>query len=283
MKFSIITVNFNHAEGLQNTIRSVIGQSYKNYEYIIVDGGSTDGSVDIIRSYEADLTYWVSEPDGGIYQAMNKGTKMATGDYCIYLNSGDIFSNIRVLENVAGMSLTEDIISGDQQIGTKLLRSPDFVTLKIFFIRSLFHQATFIKTNLIKTHPYDESMKFAADWKFFMEMIVLNNSTYKHIPLSISIFESGGATEQNTQKSRDEVRGILENIFPKRVLEDYNDYCYGETPYRKMMNKIEDIPPVKKIIYTIDVAILKIINIRIKSKWIRELGFFLINNEKSRI
>ena len=98
MKLSIITINFNDAKGLEKTIQSVINQTYKDFEYIVVDGASTDGSVDVIKKYSNKLTHWVSEPDTGIYNAMNKGTRMASGEYCLYLNSGDFLADNDVLE-----------------------------------------------------------------------------------------------------------------------------------------------------------------------------------------
>ena len=113
MRFSIITINFNHADGLENTIQSVINQTCHDYEFIIIDGGSSDGSVDVIRKYKENINYWVSEPDGGIFPAMNKGTRQAHGDYCIYMNSGDTFYDNNVLEKVKTCNYTEDIQTGD--------------------------------------------------------------------------------------------------------------------------------------------------------------------------
>ncbi len=89
MKLSIITINKNNAYGLRKTIQSVINQTYSNIEYIIIDGASTDGSIDVIKKFEDKIDWWASEPDTGIYNAMNKGIKIATGDYCQFLNSGD--------------------------------------------------------------------------------------------------------------------------------------------------------------------------------------------------
>src|ERR1035437_595442 len=99
-KLSIITVNLSNATGLRKTIESVISQTFTDYEYLIIDGGSTDGSLDIIKEFADRMSYWVSEPDGGIYNAMNKGIAWATGDWIIFMNSGDVFRNIEVLENV---------------------------------------------------------------------------------------------------------------------------------------------------------------------------------------
>ena len=124
MRFSIITINFNHADGLENTIQSVINQTCHDYEFIIIDGGSSDGSVDVIRKYKENINNWVSEPDGGIFPAMNKGTRQAHGDYCIYMNSGDTFYDNRVLEKVKKCNYTEDIQTGSISNGGQIRAYP---------------------------------------------------------------------------------------------------------------------------------------------------------------
>ena len=105
MKLSIITINYNNARGLERTIKSVICQTFTNYEYIIVDGGSTDGSLEVINKYADHISKWVSEPDEGIYNAMNKGTRMASGEYFNYMNSGDCFCDAHVLEDNGDIGL----------------------------------------------------------------------------------------------------------------------------------------------------------------------------------
>ena len=111
MKYSIITINYNNRDGLRNTIESIINQSYKDYEFIVIDGGSTDGSVDIINEYKDRITYWVSEKDNGIYHAMNKGVKTAHGEYLSFINSGDMLYNDHVLEDCVPY-LKWDIVHG---------------------------------------------------------------------------------------------------------------------------------------------------------------------------
>ena len=100
MKYSIITVNYNNKEGLRKTIESVVRQTYRDFEFIVIDGGSTDGSTDILKEYDEQINYWVSEKDSGIYNAMNKGIKKSIGDYLIFMNSGDCFYQNDVLETV---------------------------------------------------------------------------------------------------------------------------------------------------------------------------------------
>ena len=112
-KLSLITINQNNAEGLRRTIESVVFQTYIDYEYIVIDGASTDESVNILKQYDNRITFWISEPDTGIYNAMNKGILKATGDYCLFLNSGDWLSDDRVLEEVFLHEITEDIVCGN--------------------------------------------------------------------------------------------------------------------------------------------------------------------------
>ena len=133
------------------------------------------------------------------------------------------------------------------------------------------NQASFIKTQLLKMHPYDESMHSAADWKFFMHELVFRNASYKHKPIVIARFEGGGFSSTQRELSRKEVLEGLQQVLPKRVLIDYEDYVYGNTSYRKMFTAVEQIPKLKDLIYTINKWILKILNIWIKAEWIRNL------------
>ena len=111
-KVSVITVNYNNADGLKRTLESLFAQTFTDYESIVIDGGSTDGSREIIENFADRITYWVSEPDGGIYHAMNKGIRQATGLYYNFMNSGDLFEDPTVLENIFASDPTEDILFG---------------------------------------------------------------------------------------------------------------------------------------------------------------------------
>ena len=152
MLFSVITINYNNREGLRKTIESVKGQSFDDYEYIIIDGGSLDGSKDILMENDSYISYWVSEKDDGIYHAMNKGVANARGSYCIFMNSGDSFYTRDVLERVAALDLKDDIFVGDvvsntdgKVIPTKSIRE---LSLYHLFSASIPHQASFIRTVL---------------------------------------------------------------------------------------------------------------------------------------
>lgn len=194
---SIITINLNNRDGLRKTIESVICQTYfDKIEYIIIDGGSTDGSVDVIKEYEDRISYWVSEKDSGIYNAMNKGVDVSSGDYSLYLNSGDYLNGADVIEKVYD-KLDKDIVYGDENKISNMLRLskyPDGLDEWFFKRTALPHQSTFIKTSLLKENKYSEDWKLLGDWKFFREMIMVKKVSYKHIPIVISNYGLDGVS-----------------------------------------------------------------------------------------
>ncbi len=158
-RLSVITVNRNNAGGLAKTISSVITQSYRDFEFIIIDGASDDESPEIIRKNASHLSYWISEPDKGTYHAMNKGIKVAKGEYCLFLNSGDYLVHSTVLEKVFSHNIDADIISGDVlkiRPNNKFRRvsSPETISLHKLCIHSLPHQATLIRTSLFEEIGY---------------------------------------------------------------------------------------------------------------------------------
>lgn len=271
-RYSIITVSCNDAQGLEQTIQSVIAQTYKNYEFIIIDGGSQDNSPDIIEKYASYIKYWVSEKDKGIYDGMNKGVLAAHGDYCIFMNSGDTFYNEEVLQHIEYACLQEDICCGDICYGQNhIIPNPENVTMRTFYKHSLFHQASFIRTSLFKNHLYDEGLESAADWKWFVEVLVFENASYRHIPLVVARYAGGGLSEKYPEIGQGEIEKELKSWFPERILQDYEDYVFGCTPYRRMMNGIEQVPFLKKNIYKLNKIILKILNLKWKAEWIKKI------------
>lgn len=177
IEVSIITVNLNNAAGLKKTVESVMNQVFRNFEYIVVDGASTDGSIEAIKEYTSRIDHLVSEPDQGIYHAMNKGIGMANGRYCLFLNSGDWLADDQVLSNVFEKEQDADIISGDtayydpaKQTVKWLIPSPDDLTANTFFNGTLPHQSTFIKRELfLKYGLYSEELIIASDWLFLLK------------------------------------------------------------------------------------------------------------------
>ena len=178
-KNSVITVNLNNKDGLKTTIESVINQTVfnKNIEYIIIDGGSTDGSVDVIEKYKDKLHYYVSEKDNGIYEAMNKGVSHATGEYCLFLNSGDKFCENNVIEQ-ALPHLEGDFIYGNLMLNGKQKKMyPDSISVDYFSYESLPHPSSFIKTQLLRDNPYKTYDIIFIIYSFFPLAVFLNSST----------------------------------------------------------------------------------------------------------
>lgn len=202
MKLSIITINYNNSEGLERTINSIINQSFSDFEYLVIDGGSTDGSVDVISKYSENIDYWISESDSGVYNAMNKGIKRATGEYLLFINSGDVLINSSLSKSYLLSNLSHsDIIYFNVWVVyhnyCEQKRYPDKISMKYFFTDSLPHPATFIKRELfIKYGYYIETYKIISDWAFFFNIICLKKCTYKHIDDCISVFYHDGMSSK---------------------------------------------------------------------------------------
>ena len=209
-KFSIITVTYNAAKVLEDTIQSIVTQTYKNTEYIIVDGGSTDGTLDIIQKYKEHIHTVVSEPDKGLYDAMNKGIKLATGDYICFLNAGDgLHEDDTLQQMVHSITGTElpDVLYGETEIvdseghvlHMRRLSAPEKLTWKSFKKRMLVcHQAFFARRDRVE--PYDLQYRFSADFDWCIRIMkkakVLHNTH-----LTIIDYLNEGMTTQNQKAS----------------------------------------------------------------------------------
>lgn len=225
MKYSVITINYNNREGLKHTIESVVCQTYTDFEFIIIDGGSTDGSVDIIKKYSANIDYWVSEKDHGVYHAMNKGVAHAQGDYCIFMNSGDYFHSPTVLEAIKDFH--EDIICGKVIKGNDTTESgltKTSITLVDLMRASLPHQAMCIKRELLIKHPYDEQYKILSDWKFSIEAIIFDNCTFRNIDVIVADYDTNGISSNSRGLLPKEREQILKKMFPPRIIADYERF-----------------------------------------------------------
>lgn len=228
MKLSIITVNLNNREGLQRTIDSVATQTFRDYEWIVVDGGSTDGSKELIERHSGCFAYWVSEPDKGIYNAMNKGALKATGEYLLYLNSGDrLLTQDTLLECFASRH-GEDILYGDAIYdfpdGDWTYHTPAAITARYLINGgTILHSGgSFVKRQLLVDGGlYDESLKIVADWKFFLQSVVLGGATTRHLGITLSRYDTEGLSSTNQELLQRERDAVLSQLFAPAVLADY--------------------------------------------------------------
>jgi glycosyltransferase involved in cell wall biosynthesis len=218
-KVSIITINYNNLEGLKKTVESVKNQTWQEFEYIVIDGGSTDGSKAFMENFSDTIDNWVSEPDNGIYNALNKGIQKATGEYLLFLNSGDHFYSDEVIANNVHHLSNHDIIAFDIQMlgqGHNLIHNhPDELLFSFLFEETFAHQAVFIRRTLFDTVGlYDENLKIVADWKFFIHAIV-SGHTYKsvHNVLSVFYFDGISATAEGTFTRKRERETVLQEEF----------------------------------------------------------------------
>lgn len=254
VKLSIITINRNNAEGLRKTLTSVAAQTYLDIEHIIIDGASTDGSVEIIKKYaERPVTdncspltvIWSSEPDKGIYNAINKGIRKATGEYIQILNSGDILASADVTErmfvaldslNAKRSSLNEDavgifygnMIKKDFATG-KIINKSGYIepSLRTFYSGTLNHDCCYIRRDLFRQYGfYDESLKIVSDWKWFLQVIGLGSIQPQYMDLDVTVFDASGISETNLELRNEERRRVLEQMLPPTILWDYDHHAF---------------------------------------------------------
>lgn len=260
MKFSIITINYNNKGGLHNTIKSVISQTYTDYEFIIIDGGSDDGSVEVIKEFCKHITYWVSEPDDGIYNGMNKGIAQAKGSYINFMNSGDIFYSNDTLEKISNLMDSSDFIIGkdynqDPNTGeafTTIL--PTRVSMASFYMWTLPHQSAFIRRTLFNNSPYDETLRIVADWKFYIDKIVYESKTVQLLDLVICNREQEGVSISQATKTAEERHRVLSTILPPGIYRDYETLAkLDRSTLYKLLNLLDQKKSRKCISYFIKV------------------------------
>jgi len=249
-KISIITINLNNAEGLNRTIESVLSQSYPDYEFIIIDGASSDGSVEIIKNFGSKISFWQSETDDGIYNAMNKGIKHAKGEYCLFLNSGDFFYGNDVLDKVIQIGLHEDIVYGNcvlqQNKGSRIQRFPSNLTFYWLFTEYLCHPSTFIKRELFnKTGYYNVDRKIVADWEFFLLAIGKHNASVRFLDVIVAVVEAGGVSSSATYQQivQRERRQVMQEHFPYFYADYQALYNYRHNSFFKKVKRV-----IKKLI-----------------------------------
>jgi glycosyltransferase involved in cell wall biosynthesis len=245
-KISIITINYNDAIGLEKTIQSVLNQTSSNFEYIVIDGNSTDGSKEVILNYQERLTYWVSEPDSGIYNAMNKGIKAAHGEYLLFMNSGDVLVDDKNILTICEEKLQEDIVAFDcfLEKDNKIVGRRTHIEKPTFFYvykKGFKHQSTFVKRNLFeKVGFYNESYKISGDYEFWIRCFLEPTTTARSYVLPIAIFQLNGISQEGGWGT--EHLKIEQQLLP-HLITDFKHFekllPYGNSRVLKMVIKIQ--------------------------------------------
>lgn len=254
MTLSIITINFNNADGLRKTIASVASQTYRNIEHIIIDGGSTDDSVDVIKEYannekcgmsRAKSVIWLSEPDKGIYNAMNKGIKKTTGDYIQILNSGDLLISGGIIEQM--MAILEknnypELLYGnavDVYQGRRISSHGPGIeySLRQLYHGTYPHDSTFFKRELFADDRYgfyDESLKIVSDWKWYLQAIGLGTVKPVYVDIDVTLFDVIGISSKNKELDKQERQQVLMDVLPPAIYADYQKYALPMSQYKSL-------------------------------------------------
>lgn len=257
-KLTIITINYNNAPGLRKTMESVFAQTSNDFEYIVVDGASIDGSREYLETQNSKLKtrncQLISEPDTGIYNAMNKGIRMAKGEYVQFLNSGDVLAAPDVTERMlASLSIATPLsssrgVGGDLQEGPgvrcdilygnmlkpykgRIIHDKGFAgrmpTMLDFYTGTLNHSPAYINRSLFDTYGfYDESLKIVSDYKWYVQVIAINGVMPVYVDIDVTIFDMSGISTINCTLDKAERRKVLEEVLPLSVIADYEQYAF---------------------------------------------------------
>jgi glycosyltransferase involved in cell wall biosynthesis len=274
---SVITINYNESDHLLRTIESMLSQTFSNVEYIIVDGGSTDDSVIVIKEHEDKISTWVSEPDGGIYSAMNKGIALAKGTYVYMLNSGVTFYDNEVLSKVARhLSLSsEDIVFGNVEEesteGKRIVYSPNDLPFSYFVggYRSVHHQAQFVRRDFHdKVGGYDESVKITADYNFLVCALHKHSCSYKLLDVVVACCDRFGLScdLESLETILKEKKLFFDQEFSSFVLEYENFFSDIKTlkravsherakrTFSRMVRLVKRLPILGDLVKNIDLS-----------------------------
>jgi alpha(1,3/1,4) fucosyltransferase len=255
MKLSIITINKNNAAGLEKTIKSVVEQTNKEFEYIVIDGASTDGSAEIIKKNSSAINYWISEPDTGIYNAINKGIRKAQGEYCLFLNSGDyLISSVTLQEmfNEINNISAADIFYSDAVLSNgKIVGYPETLTINHLINSAINHQNCLIKRSLFLEHGlYNEGLSITSDWEFLLKELWVHKSKFLHIKTSISIYDINGISTLQKSKLSAEIITMLHIVFNElsEIIIEHKEY--HNTLYYNIIKNYGDTRLLKFILRT---------------------------------
>ncbi|WP_298751674.1 glycosyltransferase family 2 protein [uncultured Arcobacter sp.] len=233
IKVSVVTVTYNAERYLNKTIKSIIEQDYPNIEYIIIDGASSDNSVDTIKEYKENISYWISEPDFGIYDAMNKGIEKATGEWILFMNAGDTFFNSSTITDfINNVNIDTELYNGAINFvdENKITYKPPHGLEKVWVTVPCWHQASFIKTSLMKKCKYSLEYKIAGDHDFYLKCFI-NNNKFQFTNKIIANMLAGGLHKQQAKLAQIESIKIIANYAPNI------DLVYDSTFYKNFSIK----------------------------------------------
>ena len=238
MKLSVITINLNNIQGLEKTMKSIFTQSFTDFEFLVIDGGSTDGSVEVIERNSDRINYWVSEPDKGIYNAMNKAIVRSRGEYCYFLNSGDYLVSDDVFAKIFDTDCHESFICGNftcdckgiQQTDTSYRNRDWSFSLYDIFSGFLAHQAFFIRKDMFDKYGlYDERLRIMSDWKLFFIAIGLHHEQVMYKDVNISVYDMDGLSSHIGGKAiYAEKQQVLKEVLPSSPAEKLERLYYLE-------------------------------------------------------
>jgi len=263
-KLSIVTVCYNEADKIIQTAESVVNQTFQDYEWIVIDGGSTDKTLENLAPFKAQITHFVSEPDQGIYHGQNKGWRVASGDYMLFLNGGDKLTHSEILERCFSYDFEEaQLVYGNLLVdhGGKVTEHEATKKLNLINILNytpLFHPCTFIQKGLLeKLEGFNEDFQIAGDYDFFLKALLEHQVSAKHLPLSIAVFNTEGVSSQNNNKivEKDERRQVhlkycsplflnLINIYKNAVIQERRG-TQGRFTY--LTNQLFKLPYLKPL------------------------------------
>lgn len=228
-RLSIITINYNNKPGLVKTLLSLQNQTSNDYEFILVDGASEDGSMALLQSFSFPSFIGISEPDSGIYNAMNKGILKASGEFVLFLNSGDVLYDNNVIEKLLPMLRDSDVYYGDFYTSEGVLRNgfdEQEVTFFALMDYTIHHSGcALIRRTLFHEYGlYDEALSIVSDWKWFLNSIGFGKASVEHLSVVISVFDTTGISSIEKDRLKLERAAVIEELVPPMIRRDYEKY-----------------------------------------------------------
>jgi len=237
-KVSIVTICYNIKDNIEKTLQSISNQTYKQYQWIIIDGGSTDGTLEILEKYSNHFNVFISEKDNGIYHAMNKGIAKSSGEYLFFLNGGDTFYNDNVLETlIEKLDSKYHIIYGNlnciNQNIEYFIRTPSNITKEVLYKGTLPHQAVIFHSKLFKKRKYVTKYSISSDYEFILYSFFNKKAKFLKVDITISNFYLGGASTINKEKSlieNDLIRkknfGVIYRLKKNKIVKEKAEYIF---------------------------------------------------------